>query len=66
MEPLQVPGTMDAVKNKMGPSPSLEKFMVYGPRNHSVTAQQVLVPRPLTMVNSFSLKPLNSDLVFLN
>lgn len=64
MEPLQVPGIMDAVKNKMGPSPSLVKFMVYGPSDHSVTTQQVLVPCPLTMGNSFSLKPLNLDFVF--
>lgn len=50
---------LDAVKNKMDPSLSLVKFMVYGPNDHSITTQQVLVPCPVTMGNSFSLNPLN-------
>lgn len=45
---------LDAVKNKMDPSPSLVEFIINGPNDHSITAQQMLVPHPLTMANSFS------------
>lgn len=50
-------------KEQDGPKSFSLKFMVYGPNDHSITAQQVLVPCPLTMGNSFSLHPLNVVLV---